>query len=127
MTNATDRLLRGALVLGLLATLPGLYVGLFLVGQDLQASGEFPDGLGVAYGLVIVGAFGLPAVLATRALWLSARCRRNAPRWALAAALVGLLDAAPVAWWDTRLVATALVPLFVGVVAVAALRERRAR
>ena len=125
MTTATDRLLRGALVLGLIATLPGLYLGLYLVGQDLQQSGEFLDGVGLAYGLVVVAAVALPAALAGRALLLSARGGRSAPWWALAAALAGLVDALLAGWWNARLLPAALVPLFLAVVATAVLRERR--
>jgi hypothetical protein len=127
MTTATNRLLRGALVLGLAATLPGFYLGLFLVGQDLQESGEFLDGVGVAYGLMVVAAMALPALLAGRALVLSLRNRTTAPRWAFAAALTGLVDALLAGWWDALLLATVLVPLFLAVVALARLHEQRAR
>jgi hypothetical protein len=125
MTTATDRLLRGALVLGLLATLPGLYVGLYLVGQDLQDSGEFLDGVGVMFGLMTLAAVVLPAALAGRALLLSVRGARTAPRWALAAGLTGLVDALLAGWWNGQLLATALVPLFVAVVALGRLHEQR--
>lgn len=125
MTTATDRLLRWALVLGLIATLPGFYLGLFLLGQDLQASGEFLDGVGILYGSVIVGFVAVPAALAGRGLCLSARHGRAAPRWALAAALAGLADALLAGWWDGRLLPIALVPLFVAVISLGALREHR--
>ena len=60
-TTATDRLLRTALVLGLGATLPGCYLGLYLLGQDLQRSGEWLDGVGILSGLVIVTALAVDA------------------------------------------------------------------
>lgn len=125
MTTATDRLLRGALVIGLLATLPGLYLGLFLLGQDLQDSGEFLDGVGAMFGLMTLAAVVLPAALAGRALLLSVRGRRTAPWWALAAGLVGLVDALLAGWWDARLLAAALVPLFLATVALGRLHEQR--
>ncbi len=126
-TNATDRLLRAVLVLGLLACLPGLWLGLFLVGQDLQATGEWLDGLGLAAGLVVLAGVLLPAGLAAWALRRSFRGRDDAPRWALAAAVAGLAVAAMFGWNNPRLLPFAAAPLLVGVVAVAMLDVRRTR
>lgn len=127
MTTATDRLLQAVLVLGLLASVPGLGLGLFMVGQDLQATGEWLDGLGLAVGVVILAGVLLPAGLAAWALRRSLRGRDDAPRWALAAALAGLAVCAVFAWNDPRLLPFAGVPLLVGVVAVSMLAGRRTR
>lgn len=126
-TTATDRLLRAVLVLGLLASLPGLWLGLYLVGQDLQATGEWLDGVGLAAGLVILAGVLLPAGLAAWALRRSFQGRDDAPRWALAAAVAGLTVAGLFAFNDRRLLLFAAAPLLVGVIAVAMLAGRRSR
>lgn len=126
-TTATDRLLRAVLVLGLLASLPGLWLGLFMVGQDLQATGEWLDGVGLAVGLVILAGVLLPACLAAWALRRSFRGRDDAPRWALAAAIAGLAVCVLFAWNNPRLLPFAAPPLLVGVIAVAMLAGRRTR
>jgi hypothetical protein len=125
MTTATDRLLRAVLVLGLAATLPGLWLGLFMISNDLDATGEWLDGVGLLIGLVVLAALLLPGGLAAWALRRSVQERRDAPAWALAAALTGLASAGVFAWNDPHLLPFGAAPLLVGVIAAAMLLARR--
>ena len=123
-TLARDRLLRLVLVLLLLACLPGLWLGLSMAGDDLSQQGEWLDGLGTLYGLVIAGAVALPMVLAAIALRSSLRGRAGAPVWAAGAASCGLLVGLGFVWADDRILLLLAVPALVGVVAVGALIDR---
>lgn len=123
-TPAIDRLLQALLALTLLACAAGTAVGLYVIGQDLETSGEFLDGLGVVIGLAILFLVGVPAALAGWALRLSLRRRQHAESWAIAAAVAGLVLGLPFGVGYRPLLAVLAVPLLLLVVAVEARRAR---
>lgn len=126
-TSATDRLLRDVLVLMLLACAAGLWLGGSMLLTDLGQQGEWLDGVGTLFGLVICGGVLLPATLAALAWWRSRAGRRDAPFWALGTCSTGLVVGGGFAMWDGRLALVLAVPALLGVVAVAALDGRGPR
>ena len=126
-TTATDRLLRDVLVLMLLACAAGLWFGGRVLLEDLGQQGDWLDGLGTLFGLVICGAVLLPTVLAALAWWRSRVGRRDAPFWALGACSTGLVVGGGFAILDGRLTLVLAVPVLLGVVALAALDGRGQR
>jgi hypothetical protein len=118
MTTATDRLLQGVLVLTLLVCGAGAVLGFYFIGQDMEAQGEFLDGIGILIGLAILFLVGAPAVLAGWALRLSVTGRRHAGRWAVAAGVTGLLLGAPFGISYRPFLAFLAAPLLLVVVAL---------
>jgi hypothetical protein len=123
---ATDRLLRGLLVLTLLVCAAGAAPGLYFIGEDAQTRGEFLDGIGIAIGLGILALVAVPAALAGWALRASLLHRSNAPGRALAAGLAGLVLGAPFGIAYRPLLAVLIVPLLLSVVAFEA-RQQQSR
>jgi hypothetical protein len=113
-----DRILAALLGLTLLAGAVGAAGGLYMIGQDLEMSGEFLDGLGIMIGLVILGIVGAPMALAAKALHALWHQRPNAWKWATAAGLVGLVSGIPFGMFHHPLFAALVLPLLVAVVAV---------
>lgn len=121
--RAVDRLLRGLLVVMLLACAAGAVPALIFIGSDAQASGEWLDGLGIAIGLAILAVVAVPAGLTGWALRGSLEGRSSAPAWALAAAGTGVLVGIGFGFAYRPLLAVLVVPLLLGVVAFDARRE----
>jgi hypothetical protein len=123
MTRAVDRYLAGLLVLLLLAAAAGAVPGLWLVGGDLQTSGEMFDGLGLALGLAALAVVAVPAtaaVLALRRLWSG---RPTAHPWALAAGVLGVLAVVPFGMFYHPLLALLVVPALLVVSAIVEARR----
>ncbi len=113
-----DTILTALLVLTLLAGGVGAVAGLSMIGQDLERSSEFLDGLGIVIGLVILGIVGVPMALAAKAIHALRRRRPNAWKWATAAGVIGLAAGIPFGMFQQSLFAVLVLPLLVAVVAV---------
>jgi hypothetical protein len=122
--RAIDRLLRGLLVVMLLACAAGAVPALIFIDSDLEASGEWLDGLGVAIGLAILAVLAVPAGLTGWALRASFEGWSSAPAWALAAAGTGVLVGIGFGFAYRPLLAVVVVPVLLGVVAYDVRRVR---
>jgi hypothetical protein len=122
-TRQADMILTVLLLLTLLAGVVGAGAGLVSIGEDLERSGEFLDGLGVVIGLGILGIVAVPMALAAKAIHAVMHRRANAWKWATAAGVVGMAGVVPFGMFEHPLLAVLVLPLLVAVVAVAG-RER---
>ena len=126
-TRAVDRLLLVVLVLALLTASAGAVVGLTMIGEDLETQGEWLDGLGLMFGLAVLGVVAVPALVAGKALHDVRRGREGAWRWALAAGVVGLLAVVPFGVFAHPSFAVAVVPFLLVVVALEARKDATRR
>ncbi len=118
MTRPANHLLVGLLTLLLVASAAATLPGLYLIGSDLQTSGEFLDGIGVLAGLAIIGVAALPA--AASGMAIRAICRGNAARtWAVTAGALGTLTALACGFFYQPLLAVAVLPVILVMVALA--------
>jgi hypothetical protein len=113
-----DVILAALLVLTLLAGATGAAAGLYLIGQDLEMSGEFLDGIGIVFGLMVLAIVAVPMGLAAMAIRALRNQRPNAWKWATAAGVVGLVSGIPFGMFHQPLFAVMVLPLLVAVVAV---------
>jgi hypothetical protein len=113
-----DLVLAVLLALTLVVGAAGALAGLYMIGQDLEMSGEFLDGIGIAIGLVVLAVVGVPMALAGMALHSLRRVRPSTWRWATAAGVTGVLSGIPFAMFYRPLLALLVLPLLVAVVAV---------
>jgi hypothetical protein len=117
MTQSVDRLLTVLLVLLLLASAAAALPGLYLVGSDLQTSGEFLDGIGVVLGLGMVGLATVPAAAAVMAIRTLRRGRPSARRWVVGAGVLGACAVLPFGFFHQPLLAVLVLPVLLVVVA----------
>jgi hypothetical protein len=122
MTQSVDRLLTGLLVLLLLAASAAALSGLYLLASDLQESGEWLDGIGVVFGLGIVGIAAVPAAAAGMALRSLREGRPSARRLAIGAGALGACAVLPFGAFYRPLLAAMVLPALL--VTVAALDRR---
>ncbi len=122
MTRSPDRLLLILLALMLVAASSGVAAGAYFVGSDLQTTGEFLDGLGIAIGLVMVVASGLPGAASALAIRAVRRRAPSAQRWSVVAGGLGTLTAVAFGLLVQPLLFLAVLPLMV--IAAAVLDQR---
>ena len=121
--RAVDRLLRGLLVALLLACTAGAVPALLFIGQDMERSGEFLDGIGIVIGLAMLAVVAVPTGLAGWAMRESLRSSPKAPAWALAAAVAGALVGVGFGVGYRPALAVLVLPVLLMVVAVDARRS----
>lgn len=124
MNRSVDRYLAGLLVLLLLTAAAGAVPGFSLLGQDLEQSGEWLDGLGVVFGLGILTVVAVPATVALVALLRLRDRRESAWRWALAAGVLGCLAVVPFGFFSQPLFVALVVPALLVAVAYRGLRSQ---
>jgi hypothetical protein len=118
MTRSVDRLLLGLLVLLLVAAAAGALPGLYLAGSDLQASGEFLDGVGLVFGLGIVAIVAVPAATAGLTIRRLRRGRARARRWVIGTGLLGGCAVLPFGFLYQPLFAVLVLPVLLVLIAL---------
>jgi hypothetical protein len=124
MTRSVDRFLVVLLVLLLVPAMAGAVLGLTLVAQDLETSGEWLDGVGLVFGLGILGLAAVPGALAVVAIRALRQNRPTGPRWAIAAGVLGCLAVLPFGFFQAGYLALLPLPVVLAVAAGTAARER---